>query len=71
MGAATYKLLIADLERLARFFGVPITVCFPEPQSKSLANALITATADLDDRDLEEVTLYAQFRRPQCGRRRA
>jgi transcriptional regulator with XRE-family HTH domain len=68
---ATYKPSIADLERLARFFGVPITVFFPEPQSKSRANALITATADLDDRDLEEVTLYAQFRRTQRGRRRA
>jgi transcriptional regulator with XRE-family HTH domain len=68
---ATYKPSVVDLERLARFFGVPIIVFFPEPQSKSRANALITATADLDDRDLEEVTLYAQFRRTQRSRRRA
>jgi hypothetical protein len=26
-------------------------------------NALLSATGDLDDHDLEEVTLYAQFRR--------
>ena len=60
---ATYKPSIADLEMLARFFGVPIAVFFPEAQPASRANALISATADLDDRDLEEVTLYARFRR--------
>src|SRR5437764_4604099 len=57
---ATYKLSISDLEMLARFFGVPIAVFFPGPQPTSRANALISATADLDDRDLEEVTLYAR-----------
>lgn len=62
---ATYKPSIADLEVLARFFGVPIAVFFPEAQAASRANALISATADLDDRDLEEVTLYARFRRAQ------
>ena len=60
---ATYKPSISDLDRLARIFGVPITVFFPEVQPKSRTNALLSATADLDDRDLEEVTLYAQFRR--------
>ena len=43
----------------------------PSPKSKSRANALISATADLDHRDLEEVTVYAQFRRAQRSRRRA
>jgi transcriptional regulator with XRE-family HTH domain len=66
---AIYKPSIADLETLARFFGVPITVFFPEAGPKSKANALISATADLDDRDLEEVTLYAQFRRARARRR--
>jgi transcriptional regulator with XRE-family HTH domain len=60
---ATYKPSISDLEGLARFFGVPITVFFPEAHPKSRTNALLSATADLDDKDLEEVTLYAQFRR--------
>jgi transcriptional regulator with XRE-family HTH domain len=68
---ATYKPSISDLETLARFFGVPITVFFPEAQPKSRANALISATANLDDRDLEEVTLYALFRRARRARRRA
>src|SRR5579864_8929670 len=57
---ATYKPSIADLEVLARFFGVPMAVFFPGAQPASRANALISATADLDDRDLEEVTLYAR-----------
>ncbi len=68
---ATYKPSIAYLEVLARFFGVPIAVFFPEAQAASRANALISATADLDDRDLEEVTLYARFRRAQRPKRKA
>jgi transcriptional regulator with XRE-family HTH domain len=60
---ATYKPSISDLEKLARFFGAPITVFFPQAEPKSRTNALLSATADLDDEDLEEVTLYAQFRR--------
>jgi transcriptional regulator with XRE-family HTH domain len=68
---ATYKPSISDLERLAQFFGVPITVFFPQAQPKSRANAVVTATADLDDDDLEEVILYAQFRKAQRrGKRR-
>ena len=46
---AIYKPSIADLEVLARFFGVPIAMFFPEAQPASRANALISATADLDD----------------------
>lgn len=53
----------SDLERLAQFFGVPITVFFPQAEPKSRTNALLTATADLDETDLEEVMLYAQFRK--------
>jgi len=60
---ATYKPSISDLERLARFFGVTITVFFPKAEPKARTNALLSATADLDDENLEEVTLYAQFRR--------
>ena len=66
---ATYKPSIADLEALARFFGVPITIFFPETGPRSRTNSLVSATADLDDRDLEEVTLYAQFRKSRARRR--
>ena len=67
---ATYKPSISDLDGLARFFGVPIAVFFPGAQPASRANVLISATADLDERDLEEVTLYARFRRAQRAKRR-
>src|SRR5206468_4669334 len=62
---ATYKPSISDLEALAQFFGVPITVFFPQAEPRSRASALLSATADLDDEDLEEVALYARFRRAQ------
>ncbi len=61
--AAAYKPSISDLERLARFFGVPVTVFFPQVQPASRMKALLSATGDLDEDDLEEVTLYALFRR--------
>jgi hypothetical protein len=51
------------LERLAQFFGLPITIFFPQAQPKSRANTVLSATADLDDDDLEKAMLYAQFRK--------
>ena len=60
---ATYKPAISDLERLARYFGVPITAFFPEANSKPRTNSLLSATAGLDDADLDEVRLYALFRK--------
>ena len=65
---ATYKPSVSDLERLARFFGVPVTVFFPQLQPTPRINALLSATGDLDDADLEEVMLYAQFRRARQKR---
>ncbi len=67
---ATYKPSISDLEKLARFFGVPITTFFPEAQPMSRTSTLLTATADLDDEDLEELTLYALFRRARQRKKR-
>ena len=60
---ATYKPSVSDLEKLTRFFGVPITTFFPEIQPSSRINALLSATRGLGEEDLEEVTLYALFRR--------
>lgn len=67
---ATYKPSISDLERLALFFGVPITTFFPLPVPKSRTNALLVAANDLDEDDLEEVTLYALFRRAHRRRKK-
>lgn len=68
---ATYKPSVVDLERLARFFGVPIAVFFPQAQVTSQVNALLSATGDLDDQDLEEVTRYAQFRKARAELKKA
>lgn len=65
---ATYKPSVSDLEKLAQFFGVPITAFFPEVQPSSQAKALLTATRGLGEADLEEVTLYALFRRARQAR---
>ncbi len=68
---AMYKPSVVDLEKLARFFGVPITVFFPQAQVTSHINALLSATGDLDKEDLEEVTRYAQFRRARADLKKA
>jgi transcriptional regulator with XRE-family HTH domain len=67
---ATYKPSISDLEKLALFFGVPITTFFPEIQPSAQLNALLSATRGLDEEDLEEVTLYALFRKARLERSR-
>jgi transcriptional regulator with XRE-family HTH domain len=59
-----YKLRPEDLEDLARFFKVSITVFFPgeQPDDGRLA-ALTSATGGLDDKDFQEIVRYAEFRR--------
>ncbi|MGH9454724.1 MAG: helix-turn-helix transcriptional regulator [Terriglobia bacterium] len=66
---ATYKPSVSDLENLAQFFGVPITAFFPQTDPNSRTNALLRATVDLDDEDLEEVTLYVLFRRTRLRKK--
>jgi transcriptional regulator with XRE-family HTH domain len=68
---ATYKPSVVDLESLARFFGVHIGDFFPNPQQRARVNALLSATSDLDRKDLDEVTRYAQFRRARQQLKRA
>src|SRR5207249_11344823 len=67
---ASYRPSISDLEKLARFFGTPITAFFPQPEPKPRTTALLSATADLDDENLEEVTLYARFRKTRQRRKK-
>ena len=43
---------------------------FNDAQPGSRANALLTAAAGLDDDDLDEVVLYARFRKTQRLRRK-
>lgn len=60
---ATYKPSVSELERLAHFFGVPISVFFPEIQPNERVQALLSATGDLEDDELKEVTEYALYRK--------
>jgi transcriptional regulator with XRE-family HTH domain len=60
---ATCKPSISNLERLARFIGLPITVVFPKAEPKARTNALPSTTVNVDDQNLEVATLYAQSRR--------
>lgn len=60
---ATYKPSVEDLERMARFFGVPISVFFPQIEPSAQVKALLSATGDLADDDVEELTRYALFRK--------
>lgn len=60
---ATYKPSIEDLEKIARYFGVSIAVFFPNIEPGDRLQALMSATGDLDDDDLDEVTRYALFRK--------
>jgi transcriptional regulator with XRE-family HTH domain len=60
---AVYKPSVKDLDQISRFFGVPMTTFFPKMEVPSRLNALMSATGDLDDDDIDEVTRYAQFRK--------
>jgi transcriptional regulator with XRE-family HTH domain len=60
---AVYKPSVEDLDRVSRFFGVPVSAFFPQMEAPSRLNALMSATGDLDDNDIDEVTRYAQFRK--------
>ena len=78
-----YRPSTTDLERLSRFFGVPINSFFPsemvrEDEDEDL-KALLRAARQLHPADLEELRKYAEFRkarsiyqgksRPKAGRK--
>ena len=60
----TYKPTAEDLDKLARFFKVSITVFFPVADSgQNRVVALTSATGGLNDKDFQEVVRYAEFRK--------
>ena len=60
----TYKPTADDLDKLARFFKVSITVFFPGANAdESRVAALTSATGGLNDKDFQEVIRYAEFRK--------
>lgn len=79
---ATNRPDLADLDKLARFFGVSILAFFPPddaPKSDEVS-ALLRAARQLSKEDVEELRRYAEFRRarslyaggekPRPGRKR-
>jgi len=58
---ATYKPSIKDLDKLARFFGVSISAFFPEAENPPV-RALLSATRELRQKDVQDVIEYARFR---------
>lgn len=63
---ATYKVSALDLQKLAKFFEVDISFFFPETEQTKLKpnlQALMSATAELNDEDISELTEYARFRK--------
>ncbi len=52
---------LADIESLARFFGIPIERMFPQAEIPSQMRVLINAAAGLDETGLQEVIRYALF----------
>jgi transcriptional regulator with XRE-family HTH domain len=63
----TYRPSLKDLERISRFFGVPMMSFFPEDmidddEDENL-KALLRTARQLHPADLEELRKYAEFRR--------
>jgi len=68
--AAIYRPSPENLYRLADFFGIPIAAFFPGSEQAPKADALLSAVRGLDEDDLEEVILYALFRRARQAKPR-
>ncbi len=58
-----YKPSAEDLHRLAKVFGVSISVFFPDMAISERQNALMSATGELNEKDLNELIEYAKFRK--------
>lgn len=68
----TYKPTAEDLDKLARFFKVSITVFFPDLEhDDKRISALTSATGGLDKEDFEEVIKYAEFRKARLALEKA
>lgn len=79
----TYRPSVVDLERISRFFGVPINSFFPSElvhaEEDENIKALLRTAKQLHPADLEELQKYAEFRkaraiyegktRPKAGRK--
>ena len=62
---------LGNVAALARFFGVPISRMFPEPDMPKPLVSLLNAAEGLDEADLDEMTRYALFKRATATRPRS
>ena len=68
----TYKPTAEDLDKLARFFHVSITIFFPDQKDDSTRIAALTSAAgDLSNEDLDEVIKYVEFRKARAVLKKA
>lgn len=68
----TYKPTAENLDQLARFFEVPITIFFPNHKMDDARIAALTsATGGLNEKDFEEVLRYAEFRKVRSALKHA
>lgn len=58
-----YKPSADDLFKLAKFFGVSISVFFPDMDLSTKQEALLSATGELDNNAMDELIEYAKFRK--------
>jgi len=61
--SAVYRPSVEDLHKLAKFFGVSISVFFPDMKINEQQNALMSATGELNEKDMQELIEYAKFRK--------
>lgn len=59
---AAYKPSAMELHKLAKFFGVNISVFFPDMENPKV-QALLSSLGDLTEDDLDDLAQYAQFRK--------
>ena len=60
---AVYKPSAEELHKLAKIFGVSISIFFPEMTISPQQHALMSATGDLAEKDFDELIEYAKFRK--------
>lgn len=60
---AVYKPSAMDLHKLANIFKVNISTFFPKMETPQRLQGLMSALGDLGERDLDEITQYAMFRK--------
>ncbi len=58
-----YRPSVEDLHKLSNFFGVSISVFFPDMAVNQKQSALMSATGELNETDLDELIEYAKFRK--------